>query len=282
MKKFFLGTILITISMYGKGILYNSAEEARIQNFISIDKKIPEINLNLNSSDYIYDFNRYVKENNITIKTPKILKNEINELNKNFIYSEKPFNYKKFLINMSYELPSKKRMEIVKEIILEEADYLIFKDIVEKKLINECKIVKKERKKEIDELIAKKVRNLNIYVSKIPDCRLDSLTVNGKKQFLKKVERKAFKTLFLERLYLTRGKSISELKKELEFFKSSEYQKTYKLKKEISEKLMLTEIDKLNINKIKKDIQKKIIKKEKKKEPKMNQKFEGDLEFLND
>ena len=40
MKKIFLGTILLTLSIYAsEAILFDSAEEARIQNYIGIDKK---------------------------------------------------------------------------------------------------------------------------------------------------------------------------------------------------------------------------------------------------
>ena len=205
---------------------------------------------------------------------------ELNELNKNFIFSEKPFKYSKFLISLSYELPKKERMVIVKEIILEEADYLIFKNLVEENLKNECRVIKNIRKKEYKKYVDEK-RDTRFFVSKIDECRLDKLTVNGKAQFLKDVQKKSFKYLFLEKLYLTKNKSIDSLKKQLEFFKSKEYQDTYKLKYKTSKELMLKKVTDINIEDIQEETKEKIDKKKVVK-PKLSKEFKGDLEFLND
>ena len=281
MKKIFLGTILLTLSIYAsEAILFDSAEEARIQNYIGIDKKIKEVDLKLNSSDYVYDFNTYIRKNDINLKKNPHMIDELNELNKSFIFSEKPFKYNKFLISLSYELPKKERMVIVKEIILEEADYLIFKNLVDEKLKNECIAVRNLKKEEYKKLVDEK-KNVNQYISKVNECRLDGLTVNGKAQFLKDVEKKAFKYLFLEKLYLTKNKSMDALKKQLKFFKSKEYQDTYKLKYKTSKELMLKKVTDINIEDIQEETKERIDKK-KVVAPKLSKEFKGDLEFLND
>ena len=132
-------------------------------------------------------------------------------------------------------------MILAKEITLEEADYLIFKDILKDRLKYECSVVKEGQEKELKEYL-KQGRNIKRFHSKINNCRYDNLTINGKKQFFEKIEKVAFKYLLLEKLYLTRDKSIEQMKKDLEFFKSYEYQETYIIKRKITRALLKKEL----------------------------------------
>ena len=238
-KKAIFLLMILTICSQSKNNVYDLSESSRIKNLQKIDYKIKEISLNINEDNYIYDFKRYISDNNLTMIKEESLKREVRDLNKDFIYNERVFKYRKFLKNISYRLPEEKRMKLIKKIVLEEADYILFKDIFINRIVKSCQKSKKAYKKEKDKFI-KLGAHISSFKPKAKICFYDKLTFNGKKEYRDTLERKTFKYLFLQKLYLNRNNTIESIQKKLDFYMSKKYQDFYPLRVEITNNLLNT------------------------------------------
>lgn len=229
MKKI-ITTFLASATFLSASFTNDFSERARIQTYIDINNELNNTNLSINKENYLYNLNEYMEDRNIT-KTPfPILKEKISKLNDEFIYDENPFKYKMYLKKLSYKLPEKERLNLVKNIIMEEAENDIFLAVLKEAFKNECEDVENKRLEQEKLLEEKKI--LKYQVKKIPDCYYDTLTVNGKRNYFEEAEKKFIKKSLLREIYLSEGKSDEDLKHLLDFYKSKDYQDFHKFKKD--------------------------------------------------
>jgi len=181
-----------------------SSEKARIQGYKSIlvsfndkDKKISDI---IDKEKYLLAFDNYLSENTTNNELKRYLQIYKQEqiqkisslLNKDFSYEEKSVNYIKYLKSIIKKLPDTKRMELVRDIVLEIGEVNTFMTVI----------------KEV-----------------FPQEIINDKSTFQKNRYFEKIQNKALKYYILRTMYVTKDFSSKDLEKLLSFVQSNEFKR---------------------------------------------------------